>query len=164
MRRWWRYVVARLGAYNVIWTLAGEYNMNNYGGFGLPFWKDLGAVVKNKGSLPPHCVGASDSPGWSGGADAPQWSTGEVLHSEPWLDYNQSRVGHARRRNEMIPLVIAADYARQPAKPTVVTEPWYKFIAGKVNGGAAAEFHTPEDYTDNLLFKDWLLQIRRADR
>jgi hypothetical protein len=30
----------------------------------------------------------------------------------------------------MIPLVIAADYARQPAKPTVVTEPWYEFIAG----------------------------------
>ena len=37
MRRWWRYVIARLGAYNVIWVLAGEYNMNNYGGFGLPF-------------------------------------------------------------------------------------------------------------------------------
>jgi len=28
MRRWWRYVIARLGAYNVIWVLAGEYNMN----------------------------------------------------------------------------------------------------------------------------------------
>ena len=130
MRRWWRYVIARLGAYNVIWTLAGEYNMNNYGGFGLPFWKDLGVMVKNEDPYRRLVSAHPTPPGWSGGGDAPQWSTGEVLHSEPWLDYNQSQVGHARWRNEMIPLVIAADYARQPAKPTVVTEPWYEFIAG----------------------------------
>jgi hypothetical protein len=30
----------------------------------------------------------------------------------------------------MIPLVVAADYARSPAKPVVVTEPWYEFIEG----------------------------------
>ena len=54
MRRWWRYVIERLGAYNVIWTLAGEYNMNDYGGFGLPFWKDLGAMVKSEDPYAPH--------------------------------------------------------------------------------------------------------------
>jgi hypothetical protein len=32
----------------VIWTLAGEYNMNNYESFGLPFWKDLGAMAKKE--------------------------------------------------------------------------------------------------------------------
>jgi len=58
----------------------------------------------------------------------------EVLHQEPWLDYNQSQVGHGRWRNEMIPIVIATDYARQPAKPTVVTEPWYEFIEGNPSG------------------------------
>jgi Protein of unknown function (DUF4038) len=30
----------------------------------------------------------------------------------------------------MIPLVVAADYARFPAKPVVVTEPWYEFVEG----------------------------------
>jgi hypothetical protein len=130
MRRCWRYVIARLGAYNVIWVLAGEYNMNNYGGFGLPFWKQLGAMVKQEDPYRRIVSVHPTPPGWGGGAEAPQWSTGEVLHSEPWLDYNQSQVGHGRWRNEMIPVVIAADYARQPAKPTVVTEPWYEFIAG----------------------------------
>ena len=72
IRRWWRYVIARLGAYNVIWTLAGEYNMNNYGGFGLPFWKDLGAMVKHEDSYRRMVSAHPTPPGWSGGADAPQ--------------------------------------------------------------------------------------------
>jgi hypothetical protein len=50
------------------------------------------------------------------------------------MDYNQSQVGHGRWRNELIPVVMAADYARKPAKPTVVTEPWYEFIEGNPTG------------------------------
>ena len=130
IKRWWRYLVHRLGAYNVIWTLAGEYNMNNYGGFSLDFWKDLGALVDKED---PYGIIISlhpTPPGWDGGAEAPQWSTGQVQHRQPWLDYNQSQVGHGKWRNEMIPGVIRADYNREPAKPTVVTEPWYEFILG----------------------------------
>ena len=46
IRRWWRYVEQRLAAYNVIWNVAGEYNMYNYAGMGLQFWKDLGAMIR----------------------------------------------------------------------------------------------------------------------
>jgi hypothetical protein len=130
VRRWWRYVIARLGAYNVIWVLAAEYNMDNYSGLGLPFWKDLGAMVRRDDPYA-HIIGVHPTPpGWGGGAEAPQWSTGEAPQKERWLDFNQSQVGHGKWRNEMIPVVVAADYARKPAKPIVVTEPWYEFIEG----------------------------------
>lgn len=134
MKRWWRYLIHRLGAYNVIWVIAGEYNMDNYGGLGLPFWKDLGAVIKAEDPYN-RIVGAHNTPpNWGGGAEAPQWSTAEVLHREPWLDYNQTQVGHGRMANEMIPDVISSSYAVKPAKPIVVTEPWYEFVEGNPTG------------------------------
>jgi len=127
IRHWWRYVIHRLGAYNVIWTLAGEYNMYNYGGLGLDFWKELGAMVAAEDPFQ-HIVGTHPTPpAWDGGADAPQWSTSEVLHDEAWLDYNQSQTAHARWRNEYTPMVVSQAYALSPPKPIVITEPWYEF-------------------------------------
>lgn len=134
MQRWWRYLVHRLGAYNVIWVLAGEYNMNNYGGFSLDFWKGLGQLIKQEDPYDRIISLHNTPPFWSGGAEAPQWSTGAVLHQEPWLDYNQSQVGHGKYANEMIPQVVSAEYHRKPSKPIVVTEPWYEFIEGNPTG------------------------------
>jgi hypothetical protein len=134
MKRWWRYLVHRLGAYNVIWVLAGEYNMHNNGGFELDFWKELGNMVKSEDPYN-RIVGLHNTPPfWDGGAEAPQWSTGEVLHNESWLDYNQSQTGHGKYANEMIPVIIKKEYQRQPAKPIVVTEPWYEFVEGNPTG------------------------------
>ena len=134
MRRWWRYLVHRLGAYNVIWILSGEYNMHNNAGFDLDFWKDLGEMVKEEDPYKRIVSLHNTPPFWTGGAEAPQWSTGEVLHDEPWLDYNQCQSGHGKYANEMIPVVIANEYKRQPAKPIVITEPWYEFVEGNPTG------------------------------
>jgi hypothetical protein len=130
IERWWRYLVHRFGAYNVIWVLAGEYNMNNYGGFGPDFWKDLGKLIKTEDPYERIISVHNTPPFWDGGAGAPQWSTGSVLHKEPWLDYNQSQVGHGKFANEMIPYIVSEDYNRKPSKPIVVTESWYEFIEG----------------------------------
>jgi hypothetical protein len=128
--RWWRYVVDRLAAYNVVWVLAGEYNMDDYSGVGLPFWRKLGQAVHAEDPYG-HVVGAHPTPpGWDGGKDAPQWSTADAIHDEKWLDFNQSQVGHGKWRNEMIPSVVASAYAKRPPKPIVVTEPWYEFVPG----------------------------------
>ncbi|MFC2090158.1 DUF4038 domain-containing protein [Bacteroidota bacterium] len=134
MMRWWKYLVSRLGAYNVIWTLAGEYNMYNNGGFDLDFWKRLGSMVDAEDPYDRIISLHNTPPFWDGGAEAPQWSTGSVLHDEEWLDYNQSQVGHGRYANEMIPQVIREEYSREPAKPIVVTEPWYEFVEGNPTG------------------------------
>ena len=127
---WWRYLVHRFGAYNVIWVLAGEYNMNNYGGFSLDFWKDLGKMIKHEDPYERIVSLHNTPPFWDGGAEAPQWSTGSVLHGEQWLDYNQSQAGHGKFANEMIPQIVTEEYNRKPSKPVVVTEPWYEFIEG----------------------------------
>ncbi|HUX97000.1 MAG TPA: DUF5060 domain-containing protein [Bacteroidales bacterium] len=128
--RWWRYVVHRLQAYNVIWVLAGEYNMNNYGGFPLEFWNRLGETVKAEDPYQRITSAHPTPPMWNGGADAPQWSTAEAVHNQTWLDYNQSQTGHARWCNELTPTIITKAYKMTPAKPVVVTEPWYEFIEG----------------------------------
>lgn len=130
LRRWWRYVIHRFGAHNVIWVLAGEYNMDHYSGFPLQFWKDLGRMIRTEDPYGRIISTHPTPPLWQGGADAPQWSTGETLHRESWLDYNQSQTGHGKARNEMIPEIVLADYARRPPKPVVVTEPWYEFVRG----------------------------------
>lgn len=130
IRRWWRYTIQRLAVYNVIWNIAGEYNMYNYGGLGLQFWKDMGALIRREDPYG-RAIGAHNTPpGWSAGemGDSAQWSTGSVLHNEPWLDFNDSQVGHAKWRNELIPQIISADYVRTPAKPTLITETWYEFV------------------------------------
>jgi hypothetical protein len=128
--RWWRYVIQRLHAYNVIWVLAGEYNMNNYGGFPLEFWNRIGEIVKAEDPYNRIVSAHPTPPMWSGGADAPQWSTAEAIHEQKWLDYNQSQTGHARWCNELTPWIITNAYNKKPAKPVVVTEPWYEFIEG----------------------------------
>ncbi len=130
--RWARYVVHRVGAFNVLWNVGGEYNMYDYGGMGLQFWKDLGALMRAEDPYP-HAIGVHNTPPtWDAGrmGDSGQWSTSEVLHDEPWLDFNGSQTGHHKSSGEMTPTIIARDYARTPAKPTLITEPWYEFIEG----------------------------------
>jgi hypothetical protein len=128
--RWWRYVIDRLQAYNVIWVLAGEYNMYNHGGFPVEFWNSVGKIIKDEDPYIRIVSAHPTPPMWDGGADAPQWSTAEAIHNQQWIDYNQSQTGHARWCNEITPEIIARAYSMKPAKPVVVTEPWYEFIEG----------------------------------
>ncbi len=145
MRRWWRYVVDRLHAYNVIWVLAGEYNIDNYGSFPLDFWCKLGELIKKEDPYD-RIVGVHPTPPtWGSGMEAPQWSTADVLHDQKWLDYNQSQPGHHPWTNQMVDWIVKTAYDKQPAKPIVITESWYEFIEGnptamELRNGMWAEF------------------------
>lgn len=134
VRRWWRYLIHRYGASNVVWVLAGEYNMYNYGGYPFSFWVDLGRMIKEEDPYERIVSTHPTPPGWEGGAGAPQWSTAEVLHDAAWLDYNQSQTGHGKYRNELTPYIVRDSYRRDPPKPVVVTEPWYEFVEGNPTG------------------------------
>jgi hypothetical protein len=130
--RWSRYVVHRLASYNVIWNVGSEYNVYDYGGMGLAFWRDLGARVHQEDPYH-HAIGLhSTPPTYEAGeiGDSAQWSTGEALHDASWLDFSTSQTGHGRWQNELAPRIVATDYARLPPKPTLVAEPWYEFIEG----------------------------------
>ncbi|QEH32260.1 Putative endoglucanase [Aquisphaera giovannonii] len=54
--------------------------------------------------------------GWQSSADR--------LHDEPWLDFNMCQSGHAFNHENF--RLIAADYARTPAKPCLDAEPGYE--------------------------------------
>lgn len=129
-RRWIRYTVHRLGAFNVVWVIAAEYNLDNYGGLSLEFWKSIAKRVRAEDPYP-HLLSAHPTPpGWSGGDAAPQWSTADLSGKHPWLDFEQMQSGHGRWRNELIPMVVSRAWQMKPARPIVVTEPWYEFIQG----------------------------------
>lgn len=53
-----------------------------------------------------------------------QQNSARYFHHEPWLDFNMWQTGHARDRDNYNS--IAADYALEPAKPTLDAEPGYE--------------------------------------
>jgi hypothetical protein len=52
-------------------------------------------------------------------------SSSDKLHAEPWLDFNTYQSGHSHRDAATWDMA-ARDYAREPAKPTLDSEPCYE--------------------------------------
>lgn len=155
IRRWCRYLINRLGAYNVIWVLCGEYTLYDYSGFGLNFWKDLGRMINNEDPYE-RIISTHANPSiyvFPDDSKTAYYSTGDLLHNELWLDYNQIQSGHSKWRNEMIPSQVIADYARVPHKPVVVTEPWYEFTRGDPTGDWQQKAHA--NIVEEIIFGAW---------
>ena len=102
--------------------------MYDYGGLGLQFWKDLGAMIRREDPIatPSACTTRRPA-GRRRDGRLRAVVHGPVLHNEPWLDFNDSQPGHGKWRNELVPRIVLSDYARMPAKPMVITETWYEF-------------------------------------
>jgi hypothetical protein len=143
MRRFNRYLVARLGAYNVMWIAAGEYNLDNYAGLGIDFWKSYGAYIKSIDPYKRRVLSIHHAPPtFAAAKEAPQWSTGELLSQEKWMDFNQFQVGHQGTNNERIPGLVKFNYSLKPVKPVICTEPRMEFLVHS----------TPSDY---IRFAAW---------
>jgi hypothetical protein len=129
-----RYLMARYGAYNIVWSLSGEYQYS-YHNISPPWntgdWNELGEAVQSCNTFghpvsvhPSGRQNPKDPPEWP--IEAHQGSSGGEFHDEAWLDHNWLQTGHAAERLWRVPFRVAENYAGIPAKPVVHSEGFYE--------------------------------------
>ncbi len=129
-----RYLMARYGAYNIIWSLSGEYQYS-YSRQPRPWttqdWKALGKTVQSCNVFG-HPVSVHPS-GRQKPDDPPEWpaeahvgSSGGEFHNEAWLDHNWLQTGQRFDLLWRNPMRVAENYTRTPVKPLIHSEGWYE--------------------------------------
>lgn len=124
-----RYLMARYGAYNIVWSLAGEFQDtggawvdNNYAMF-----RSLGNAVKSYDAYG-HPI--SVHPGGYDVSPTPvleRQNSYHYFHSEPWLDHNWVQTFD---RTDAIVFRMQQGYGYVPAKPVIEAEPCYETATG----------------------------------
>ena len=97
----------------LIWILGGDRPVEN--DTQRAIWRALAAGLK-AGDGGTHLITYHPSGGRM---------SGEFVHHEDWLDFNQMQSGHAMK-NKPAWTMLATEYARQPAKPCMDGEPCYE--------------------------------------
>lgn len=118
-----RYLLARYGAYPLVWSLTGEYELGN------AYWSagtfsrvdQLGTAMKAKNVFH-HPMSVHP------GGDESHGSSATHFHDEAWLDHNWLQSYNSPQR---IPELISQALARSPAKPVILAEGQYEAIAVK---------------------------------
>lgn len=151
-----RYLLARYGAYNLIWSLSGEYQYkypgtNNFddgssGGvwqlcwdYGTDRpnagceWNRLGEAVRSYNAYQhPVSVHPSGRSGWNDpvewGERAHRQSSSGEFQTRSWLDHNWLQTGHWPETLHYVFERVVHDYALTPAKPVVHSEGFYENI------------------------------------
>jgi hypothetical protein len=104
---------------NVIWVNGGDVR----GDDSLRIWNTIGSSIRRiagKQLITYHPFGRTQSSTW--------------FHNEPWLDFNMFQSGHRSYEQDTAGFgednwrYVAADYARDPVKPTLDGEPSYEGI------------------------------------
>jgi hypothetical protein len=125
MKRHWRHLVARYGAYPVVWCLAGEGSMPYYlserrdedRAFQMAGWTELGAYVRQVDPFRrPVTIHPSNA-------------ARNTVNDPGVLDFDMLQTGHGDRRSlpNTVRLVAEA-YAREPRMPVINGEVCYEGI------------------------------------
>ncbi len=112
-----KYIVARWGAYNVVWMLGGD---GNYGGERAERWRRIGRAVFGDNLSRPVTM----HPGGQ------QW-VGDEFRSEPWFSFIGYQSGHgdsARAVEWLVEGPPATEWGRSPVLPVINLEPNYETI------------------------------------
>jgi len=129
-----RYIVARWGAYQVIWLLGGD---GNYGGERAERWKKVGRAVfsdQHPRLVTMHPCGQ-------------HWVADEFRH-EDWFDFIGYQSGHGDSLNHLRWLVMgppATEWRKHPPRPIANLEPNYE---------THPSYHSKKRFTD--------FEVRRA--
>ncbi len=117
LQRYWKYLVARYQAYNVIWIVTGEYGFLD----DLEKVDQLGAYVAQIDALD-HVTAVHPTPN----DPFPAYSSAEHFAGAPWLDIHiQQTWDQAATRAAMV-----EDYGRVPVKPVINIEAGYDGLWG----------------------------------
>ncbi|MFS0727535.1 DUF4038 domain-containing protein [Paenibacillus sp. 1P07SE] len=135
--RFSRMLMNRYGAYNLLWSLAGEYQYSYPTGKRNPIpwtteqWQALGRHVQERNPYRhPVTVHPSSRHGFDHPSTWPreahlQSSAGE-FHQEEWLDFNWTQTGHQESMLWLVPYRQEENYALLPPKPVLHSEGWYE--------------------------------------
>ena len=118
-----RYLVARWGAYNVVWILGGD---GSYLGKYAPRWKNIGRGVFGDAPARPVTM----HPG------SRQWTGGD-FRAEKWFSFIGYQSGHNDSEEAVKWLVEgppATEWSTRPARPIVNMEPNYEEITSPQTG------------------------------
>lgn len=111
-KEYWRYLIARYAAYNVLWSIAGEY-------FFVPDeqgWREIGEEI-HKCDPYGHPTSAHSTAPHSGSRH---------YQNEEWYDFNLIQVGHVLCLKQQLEQLPYTDYNLKPVKPTIMSESWYE--------------------------------------
>jgi hypothetical protein len=132
--RAFRYLMARYGAYNVVWSLSGEYQYsytNAARKWSTDDWEKLGRAVQSwnayRHPLSVHPSGRQDdaAPAAWPRASVRASSAGE-FHQSGWLDHNWLQTGQSPEALRRIPERIAQNITVVPRRPVIHSEGLYE--------------------------------------
>lgn len=143
-----RYLWARYGAYNLVWSISGEYSTSYVHGanaFSQEDWEELGTYVGQLGGQP-HPLSAHPR-NFVAAKPSVSFSSSHEFHTSAWLDHNwvQSFFYLEETARQ-----VTADYAREPKKPVIHAE-------GAYEAGYPASYNLTMDY---VFIDDYLVRLQ----
>ncbi len=121
MAEFWRYLVARYAAYQVMWCLAGEYFFTA----DVEGWRRVGQAVHRYDPYAHPTSAHSIAP----------HSGSRHYQADDWYDFNLIQVGHAYSLRQFMKTLPYIDYHLQPTKPSIMSESWYENHATTLGEG-----------------------------
>ena len=111
-KEYWRYLIARYAALNLLWSISGEY-------FFVPdeeAWREIGREIHRCDPYA-HPTSAHSTAPHSGSRH---------FQGEDWYDFNLVQVGHVLAFRQLFETLPLSDYHARPVKPSIMSESWYE--------------------------------------